>query len=141
MRGDFSRTTHRPNRHYSRVLLQQGRVLLDADWNEQIAIQLEAMRSMMSDLIGPHGGPSHALAFDIRPMKSESGNKLVLIVANGAVRSEFVEESLNRALLPENRDVGHYYVDGIMVEHDVSALEEGASLIATDIDVANNDAV
>ena len=40
MKGDFSRRTFDPQKHFSRVLMQQGRVQLDADWNEQAAIQL-----------------------------------------------------------------------------------------------------
>ena len=35
MNGDLSRSTYRPSNHYSSVRLQQGRVLLDAEWNEQ----------------------------------------------------------------------------------------------------------
>ena len=38
MPGDYSRNTFDPRRHYSGVLMQQGRVQLDADWNEQLAI-------------------------------------------------------------------------------------------------------
>ena len=34
-RGDFTRDTFNPLKHFSRVLMQQGRVQLDADWNEQ----------------------------------------------------------------------------------------------------------
>ena len=30
MKGDFSRITFDPKKHYSRVLMQQGRVQLDA---------------------------------------------------------------------------------------------------------------
>lgn len=58
MRGDFSRDTHDPTRRqFSRVLMQQGRVQLDADWNEQVAIQLRYLRTLAYDVIGPHGGP------------------------------------------------------------------------------------
>ena len=38
MRGDFSRQTFEAEQHYSAVLLQQGRVQLDADWNEELDI-------------------------------------------------------------------------------------------------------
>jgi hypothetical protein len=38
VRGDFSRITFRPDRHYSAVLMQQGRVSLDSDWNEAVDI-------------------------------------------------------------------------------------------------------
>ncbi|MEU4421720.1 DUF6519 domain-containing protein [Actinoplanes sp. NPDC024001] len=57
MKGDFTRQTFDPADAYSAVLLQQGRVLLDADFNEHAAIQVHALRTLARDLIGPHGGP------------------------------------------------------------------------------------
>jgi hypothetical protein len=107
MRGDFSRRTFRPDRHYSAVLLQQGRVVLDADWNEQAEIQLRLVRRMMRDLVGPHGGPAGELGFMIESQLGDDG-KLRLRVRNG--------------FQPANGDVQHlergrYYVDGIDVEH------------------------
>lgn len=56
-RGDFSRDTFDPMKHFSRVLMQQGRVQLDADWNEQVSILLHYMRQLGADLMGPHGAP------------------------------------------------------------------------------------
>ena len=38
MSGDYSRNTFDPKQLFSRVLMQQGRVALDADWNESCAI-------------------------------------------------------------------------------------------------------
>ena len=38
MSGDYSRESFDPRRHFSAVRMQQGRVALDADWNEQGAI-------------------------------------------------------------------------------------------------------
>lgn len=58
MQGDFSRLTFDPSRHFSRVLLQQGRVQLDSDWNEQSDIVLHHLRTLAADMIGPHGGPA-----------------------------------------------------------------------------------
>jgi Family of unknown function (DUF6519) len=52
MKGDFARVTFDPTLHYSQVLHQQGRVLLEADWNEQGAIQLYLLRTLISDLVG-----------------------------------------------------------------------------------------
>ena len=40
MKGDFTRNTFDPDKHFLRVLMQQGRVQLDSDWNEQAAILL-----------------------------------------------------------------------------------------------------
>ncbi len=39
MKGDFTRFTFNANKHYNRVLKQQGRVDLDADWNEAADIR------------------------------------------------------------------------------------------------------
>ncbi|MCD9877614.1 DUF6519 domain-containing protein [Streptomyces guryensis] len=65
MHADLSRLTFRPERHYSAVVAQQGRVQLDADANEQAAIQLYQARTLAADLIGRHGGPRDAAGRDI----------------------------------------------------------------------------
>ena len=60
MNGDFSRSTYRPINHYSSVRLQQGRVLLDAEWNEQADIVAHVDRTTTSDVVGPTGAPKSA---------------------------------------------------------------------------------
>jgi len=87
MKADFTRLTFDPKKHYSRVLFQQGRVTLDADPNEQTEILLHYLRTLASDLIGPHAGPADALAF-------------ALSLEDGRLRI----------------GAGRYYVDGILVE-------------------------
>lgn len=67
MRGDFTRDTFDPARGFTRVLMQQGRVQLDADWNEQASIFHHFLRSLARDLIGPHGGPADDWGFEIVP--------------------------------------------------------------------------
>lgn len=57
MQGDFTRLTYDRSKHYSSVLNQQGRVALDADWNEQVAIEQHDMRTTRQDVIGLCGGP------------------------------------------------------------------------------------
>jgi hypothetical protein len=57
VKADLSRDTYHRQHQYARVLMQQGRVLLDADWNEQVSILLDQTRMLAADLIGPHGGP------------------------------------------------------------------------------------
>jgi len=88
-RGDFTRDTFYPTKHFSRVLMQQGRVQLDADWNEQVAILLRYQRLLAADLIGPHGGPD------------EFGFAIGAAIAG--------EEDFEIA-------PGHYYVDGVLCE-------------------------
>ena len=63
MKGDFTRVTFRPRNHYSGVLQQQGRVQLDADWNEQVAIDAYVERTTTRDLIGGCGAPCDAPGF------------------------------------------------------------------------------
>ncbi len=64
-RGDFTRETFDPYRHFSRVLMQQGRVQLDADWNEQVSILLHYLQTLAADLIGPYAGPMGNNGFEI----------------------------------------------------------------------------
>jgi Family of unknown function (DUF6519) len=72
MKGDFSRVTFDPHRAFSGVLMQQGRVQLDADWNEQSAIVQAAVRALARDLLGSHCG-------------SEEGFKLTPVAADLSV--------------------------------------------------------
>jgi hypothetical protein len=43
-------------------------VQVDADWNEQVAIFWHYLRSLATDLVGPHWGPEHDLGFEISPI-------------------------------------------------------------------------
>ena len=52
MRADLTRNSFDPAKYFSRVLMQQGRVQLDADWNEQASILLHLVRRLAADLGG-----------------------------------------------------------------------------------------
>jgi len=65
MSGDFSRKTFIPQKHYSGVLMQQGRVQLDADWNEQLAIHQHRTETEALDVIGTCGVPQATNGFKI----------------------------------------------------------------------------
>ena len=53
MKGDFSRKTFDKKKKYSGVYQQQGRALLDSDFNEQREITNHFLRSLIRDIIGP----------------------------------------------------------------------------------------
>jgi hypothetical protein len=89
MKGDFSRFTFRQDKHYSSVRLQQGRVQLDADWNEQIDIQAHHDRTAARDAVGPRGAPLDDAGFEL------SGGAGALQIG-----------------------AGRYYVDGILCENE-----------------------
>src|SRR5690349_6663059 len=61
--GDYSRLSFDPEKHFTAVLMQQGRVQVDADWNEQVEITEHRLRLQALDIMGqcvvpnttPHG--------------------------------------------------------------------------------------
>jgi hypothetical protein len=91
MHGDFSRLTFQPDKHHTAVLSQQGRLRLDADDNEQAAIQTFLARRQTVDLIGQHAGPQDRLGFAIA--RADGGPEPDLTIG-----------------------AGHYYVDGILCD-------------------------
>ena len=53
MAGDYSRDRFEPRKRFSGVLMQQGRVQLDSDWNEGVAIADRRWRAETLDVFGP----------------------------------------------------------------------------------------
>lgn len=82
MHGDFTRDTFDATKGFLRVLQQQGRVPIDADPNEQNAIILYYLQTIVADLIGPHGGPSDNCGFAISN-ESNPKNLADLIIGQG----------------------------------------------------------
>jgi hypothetical protein len=60
MKGDFSRRTFDPTKHYRGVLMQQGRVQVDADWNEEVDAAYTREVTETRDEIGASGVPNSA---------------------------------------------------------------------------------
>jgi photosystem II stability/assembly factor-like uncharacterized protein len=63
MKGDLSRNTFDRARHYSSVRLQQGRVVTDADWNEQADLTRNRAEVQARDTIGACGAPLAAAGY------------------------------------------------------------------------------
>lgn len=57
MTGDYTRFSFDPLKRYSGVLMQQGRVQLDSDWNEEIDILRRRVGMLSLDTFGPVGVP------------------------------------------------------------------------------------
>jgi hypothetical protein len=68
MKGDFSRFTFRPSKGYTSVRMQQGRVSLDSDWNEQVASSPDSSGYLHASrrLPTPNGGASATRAARVR---------------------------------------------------------------------------
>ncbi|HVN06243.1 MAG TPA: DUF6519 domain-containing protein [Bryobacteraceae bacterium] len=69
MKGDFSRRFFKPGPEYAAALLQQGRVLLDSDWNAEVAERLERLRRETADIVGSSG--FCGTAFQISPVPGD----------------------------------------------------------------------
>lgn len=52
---DITRYLHRPKQRYVGVRMQQGRTILDSDWNEDALLEAEDRRTALVELIGSHG--------------------------------------------------------------------------------------
>lgn len=122
MKGDFSRDTFRQTathiadpttpardkalrrRRYARVLQQQGRVQLDADWNEQVAIQTYLVRTQAADLIGRHGAPTGVNAGTSFKIQTVGASTPPNPATEGVSPTDLV-------ISP-----GRYYVEGILCE-------------------------
>lgn len=92
MKGDFSRFTFDPKNHYSRVLMQQGRVQLDADWNEQLDISAYRTETEITDFIGKSGAPENNAGFKVSVTDDQSNPQISL-------------------------SQGRYYVEGMLFEN------------------------
>jgi hypothetical protein len=97
MKGDFSRIRFNPKKQYTAVLEQQGRVSLDADANEQCAIDGYLRKTETIDVIGEYGAPANDAGFAITVDHNE-----ILIGA------------------------GRYYVEGLMCENRQDNLPYGS---------------
>jgi hypothetical protein len=95
MKGDFTRATFKPEKHYHGVLKQQGRVDLDADWNEQAWLASHRVETETIDVVGPCGAPIGDPGFQLTP-------------ASGGANL--------------NISAGRAYVDGILCENEHNLL-------------------
>jgi hypothetical protein len=91
--GDYSRNTFDPKRLFSSVLMQQGRVALDQDWNESCAIIERNLRASIVDTIGRA----------VVPQETPNGFKITAAVVGG------------KKTLTMGR--GRIYVHGLLAEN------------------------
>jgi hypothetical protein len=70
--GDITRSTFEASRHFSSVRMQQGRVQLDADWNEEADIRAHHDRTTVVDTVGPAGAPKAGGGFRLTGAADDS---------------------------------------------------------------------
>ena len=110
MKGDFSRDTFDSKKHYSRVLMQQGRVQTDADWNEQQAITAHREQTETKDVIGWCGAPLHDPGFHIVASADDLYDEEKKLPGNQDPPKLQTGDFLISA--------GRFYVDGILCQNE-----------------------
>ncbi len=97
MKTEISRDSHQPDKRYSGVYQQQGRMLTDADWNELVDILKHRLNDALKDIVGNNDGPTVGGTPHHRALKIHS----------------------DKSIKP-----GHLYVDGIAasVKADATAI-------------------
>ena len=86
MPGDISRETFRREKHYNQVRMQQGRVQVDSDQNEELAISAHRTETETIDVIGACGVPEATGGFQIL-LTSDGGD---LVITPGRIYVEGV---------------------------------------------------
>jgi len=104
VKADLTRNSFDPLKHFARVLMQQGRVQLDADWNEQAAILLHLLRRLAADQFGPALPARFGGGFRILPLTTTT------------------QPPLDFGIEP-----GRFYVDGILCELEVTPVRVSIS--------------
>jgi hypothetical protein len=89
---DISRASFDPDKHFTGVIPQQGRVTLDADSYEQTQIFQQQLRTVIADLLGAAACPDGFAGFAVTRITTNDRPDLAL-------------------------SAGRMYVDGIMVEN------------------------
>jgi hypothetical protein len=109
MNTDFSRQRFDPWNDFSGVLQQQGRVLLDAEWNELLEILDRRYRAETLDLVGRGAYPSQTP--DAFKLQANNGQLLI--------------------------GPGRMYVDGLIAEnHGVATKDQNGNDLSLDFDSA-----
>ncbi|MCR9143970.1 MAG: DUF6519 domain-containing protein [bacterium] len=97
MKADLSRNSFAPNKKFNSVRQQQGRVLTDADWNEQSDIAQDRDRRFSVDVLNSDGAPVDAGGFALQVVDDGGQDNLQV-------------------------SAGRYYVNGILTENEVDVL-------------------
>lgn len=127
MKGDFTRDTFRSEKHFRQALMQQGRVQLDADWNEETAITARRDETTTADVVGRCGGPADNAAFwcfaDPAKLSERDKEWLELRFGSLSIDKQPVEVSGNKPTFKlQGGDFflssGRYYVDGVQCENE-----------------------
>jgi Family of unknown function (DUF6519) len=136
MGSDRARISYDERQQYRSVVMQQGRVTLEADWNESQVISGEETRNEALDFVGPSGTPDdgYAITFPNADFDFQVGAGTMYV---GGVRASLAEsvqygqqsDWLDNAIDPDwvpvpQETPGNEYVTLLLREQEISAVED-----------------
>src|ERR1035441_4659232 len=139
MGSDRARVSYNPSQQYRSVVMQQGRVTVEADWNEAQLIASEAMRLEALDFVGPAGTPDNGYAislisggfdFDIGAGSMYVGGMRVWLPAGLAYSQQQQNDWMDWSndatwvSVPTTAPTSNEYVYLVLREQEVSAVED-----------------
>ncbi|MDT7778841.1 MAG: hypothetical protein QOC99_1353 [Acidobacteriota bacterium] len=109
--ADITRLLIQPRKHYVGARMQQGRTVIDADFNEGATLGDEERRRALLDIVGPTGSPDEGFAAAL-----EIGDQVTIqpVSFNG----EPPVNTLNYRISP-----GSMYVAGLRFEHEERTID------------------
>lgn len=140
---DISRFLFQPAKHYTGARMQQGRVILDSDFNENEQLDDEDLRRDLLNVIGSPGTPQEDPGFAVTDVGASSDGRLDFVIGAGAIylgglrfRLEQAQHFLNQtdflqlakedaqALAPTGTDEKRYAVVVEAFEQTVTSVED-----------------
>src|SRR6266481_2833232 len=138
MGSDKARISYDERQQYRSVVMQQGRVTLEADWNEAQSIAMEGTRKEALDIVGPAGTPDdgYAITFPttLPAFDFQVGNGTMYVGGERVFLSspvDYAQQSdwLDRIIDPDfvplpTKPPGKEYIYLLLGEQEVSAVED-----------------
>ncbi len=138
MGSDKARISYDERQQYRSVVMQQGRVTLEADWNEAQSIAMEETRKEALDIVGPAGTPDdgYAITFPttLPAFDFQVGNGTMYVGGERVFLSspvDYAQQSdwLDRIIDPDfvplpTKPPGKEYIYLLLGEQEVSAVED-----------------
>jgi hypothetical protein len=125
MPGDYSRFTDDPRKRFSKLWMQQGKVQLDADWNELADIVARGERLQAVDTFGfkavprittPDGFLISAVS-RLRPLPSDTAVEAVTTAVASALRTDTSVDRFGSVFFTDLKiGAGRCYIDGLRAE-------------------------
>jgi uncharacterized coiled-coil protein SlyX len=116
MPGDYSRYLFDPDKGYSQVLMQQGRVQLDACWNAMVYLDSYNKAQVNRDILGYAAAPGNDAGFTISIAEAAS------TTTSGSDQDGCPESNIHRFMISQ----GRCYLDGLLLQNnaDVSFADQ-----------------